>query len=236
MTVSISDIVTDALREIGVLNAVDPPSGEDGALGLFRLNKILDNWNAERGAVYADTITPYTLTPALQPHTIGASGGTWTAAVRPVSIEGANLVNGDIRYHVRLRDAAWWMALSDPELTSAIPTDLYYEPAWPLGKVWLYPVPTTAYQFELQTRVLLAAVALSDTFTLPPGYQDALTLTLAEDLSGPLRVPLSPKTEQNAQKARGRVFGNNSRPLPLRTWDSGMPGSIGSAFDYRIGQ
>jgi hypothetical protein len=232
-----ADICTDALREIGVLNAVDVASGEDAAFALGKLNRLLDNWNAERRAVYADTINTYTIVPATQPHTIGpaASSPTWTATQRPVSIAHANLVVGDVRYPLRPRDRDWWMALSDPELTGQ-PSDFWYEPDWPLGKVRLWPVPTAADEIELLSRVLLAALVLSDTFTMPPGYQDAVTLTLAEDLGPAFQVPVPLLTARNADKARVRIFGNNDRTPRLITRDFGMPGGTRSTFDYRTGR
>jgi hypothetical protein len=232
--VTTQDIVVDALRELGVLNAVDPPTGEDAELGLFRLNKLLDNLNAEQRSIYASTVTSYTLTPSLQPHTIG-DGGTFDTAQRPESIEGANLVIDGIRHPIELRDAQWRMGLSTPALESAIPTDLYYEKAWPLGKVWLYPVPSSADSVELLTRVVLASLALADDFTLPPGYQDAITLTLAEDLSVPFRVQVPQSLTRLAQKARGRVWTANSSIPRLRTADFGLGGAR-STWDYRTGR
>src|SRR5574343_1563542 len=85
------DIVTMALRDLGITNAVDPPSAEDAAFALSKLNVLLDNWNAERQAVYEDVFASYTLTPSLAPHTIGPSG-TFNVAQRPVSLEGCNLI------------------------------------------------------------------------------------------------------------------------------------------------
>ncbi len=225
------DIVVDALRELGVLNAVDPPTGEDAELGLFRLNKLLDNLNAEQRSIYASTVTSYTLTPSLNPHTIG-DGGSFDTTQRPESIDGANL---GVRHHpITLRDEQWRMGLSTPA-TEGVPTDLYYEKAWPLGKVWLYPVPSTANSLELLTRVVLARLALADDFTLPPGYQDAIALTLAEDLSVPFRVAIPPSLARLAQKARGRVWTANSNIPRLRTADFGLGGGQ-STWDYRTGR
>jgi len=232
--VTTQDIVVDALRELRVLNAVDPPTGEDAELGLFRLNKLLDNLNAEHRSIYASTVTSYTLTPSLNPHTIGDGGSFDTNGQRPESLEAANLVIDGVRHPITLQDEQWRMGLSTPA-TEGIPTDLYYEKAWPLGKVWLFPVPSTANSLELLTRVVLASLALADDFTLPPGYQDALTLTLAEDLSVPMGVQLPPSLARLAQKARSRVWTANSNIPRLRTADFGLGGGQ-STWDYRTGR
>jgi hypothetical protein len=230
-----ADLVTAALQELGVLNAVDPPSGEDGALGLARLNAILDSWNAERLGVYTQVLASFTLTPSLSPHTIGPSG-TWVTAQRPVSIESARLVVSGSYSPIAIRDAAWYRRLTVPGQTSAIPTDVYYEEDWPNGKLFFYPIPTAASVVSLESRVVLAALTASDTFTMPPGYQEALTLTLAEHLAAPMRMSLSGDTRRHAEKARARIFSTNAKIPTLCTRDFGMPSGGGSTFDYLTGR
>lgn len=232
------DIVTGALRELGVINAVETPSAPDAEFVLGKGRRLLDNWNADRRAVYADTMTSYTIVASTNPHTIGPTGANWTATIRPESIEAANLViSSTSRVPITIRDAQWWMGLVNRAMTTTLPTDLYYEPAWPNGKVHLWGVPTAAYSVELLSRVLLAAIsALADTFTLPPGYQDAVTLSLAEDCAPAFQVPVAPELTKNAEKARARIFSANDEPVRLITADAGMPGSqTRGGWDYRIG-
>jgi hypothetical protein len=236
MSLTWADIVTDALRELGVLNAVDAASGEDATFGLLRANKILDNWNAESRAVYATVFNPFTLSAAVAPHLIGPTGTTGLiVAQRPVSIESASLTVGDAETTIRIRDAQWWSELGMPDLTGPVTTDLYYEPAWPNGQLNFWPVPSANLAVTLQYRTVLAAVLIGDTFTLPPGYQDAMTLTLAEDLASAYRVQVTRETSLHAMKARDRVFSNNSRIPKLMTQDSGMPGGPRGSFNYLTG-
>lgn len=233
------DICADAYTEIGVLAAGETMSAEDADLALKKLNRLLDNWNAERCAVYAQAFNTYVLTPSLSPHTIGptASSPTWTATQRPVTIEGANLVfttpTPDVAIPINLRDAQWWQAQSVKALTSDVPTDLYYQPDWPLGKLFFWPVPTTAYSVELETRILLAQLGLDDTFTLPPGYQDAVTLSLAESLLTAFpTADVAGMIIGQAAKARARIFGNNDITPRIPTLDSGMPSKRGGYMNY----
>lgn len=235
LAVTILDIVSDALIEIGVINAVDPPSGEDAEYCVRKLNSILDDWNGERNAVYADTITTYALTPSLQPHTIGPTG-TFVVVSRPETIDGMSLVRSGTRTPIYVRDAAWWMGVIDHTWTTELPTDAYYEPAWPNGKLWLWGIPSSAASVEVRTRVVLTQVLVTDTFYMPPGYRSALTLTLAEALAAPFKQPLSPETQRQASKARARLFGTHSVIPRLCTMDPGMPSGRGSTFDYRSGR
>lgn len=220
---TIQDLVTDAFRELGVLNAVDPPTGEESTLGLFRLNKILDNFNADRDAIYAQVFTSLTLSPGVNPHTIGPSGATVTVSQRPVSIEGAQLIVGSVYSQIKVRDRDWYRHRTNPTLSSAIVTDLFYEPSFPNGSIYFQPVPSSAYSVLLDVRVMLAAVTLADVFTFPPGYQDFLTMLLAIDLSGPMLVAVSPETRHKMQVAEARVGRNNIRIPRISTRDAGMP-------------
>jgi hypothetical protein len=239
VAVTYGDVITDAFYELSILGAGEVLSPEDADLGLGKLNRLIDNWNGERQAVYHDALSSFTLTPSLSPHTIGPSGATWTLSPnRPVSIARANLViNGTrIKIDVHNNDVGWYAGLALPAL-SGDPTDVYYEADWPNGKLYFYPVPSSAYSVELWARVELAAVAAADNFSLPPGYRDALTLTLAESL-GPAypNAVVSADLKANATHARARIFANNDVTPHIATRDGGMPrsGPRGS-FNYKTG-
>ena len=236
MAVTALDVVTSALQELGVTNAVDPPSAEDAALVLGKLNRILDNWNAEREAVYAETFPLFTLTPNLSPHTIGPSG-TFVTVQRPVSLDGAQLLISGIRYPIYVRDVDWWQAQGLKTVTSTIPTNVYYDPTWPNGSLYFHLIPSAAYQVELRLRTVLATpVTLTTAFSMPPGYEDALTLTTAEQSAAALKVPLAQTTLRSAEKARARIFNNNLQIPRLATRDAGLPGGGSAYFDYRSGR
>lgn len=240
LTVSAVDLVTDAYLELNIYGANEVLSAEDLTFGLRKLNRILDNWNAQREAVYAASFNSYTLTPNLTPHTIGPSG-TFAVSQRPVSIIAANLLltsqTPTARVPIDLHDADWWSAVPVPGLASSIPTDLYYQPDWPNGSLFFYPVPSSAYGVELLTRTLLAAVVASTLISLPPGYRDALTLTLTEAIAPAYpNSTISPSTVLNAREARARIFANNVPVPKLRTMDSGMPGGGGGFYNYRTGR
>jgi hypothetical protein len=226
---TINDLLTEALQEIGAIDPSEAPSASDTALALSKFNQILDRWNAERQAVYADVFSTFTITPSLSPHTIGPTG-TWVVTQRPVSIEGASIIQNVTSPYpyvpMTKRDAQWWQAQTVPTLTTSWPTDFYYDPTWGSagnGSFYMWPVPTTAYQVQLHIRLLLAQVAASDTFTMPPAYKSALILTLAEDLTGPFRSTWTQAQSYRARQARAKAFANNVDTPILVTADSGMP-------------
>lgn len=230
-------ICKDALIEIGYLSPGEDLGADDAIQALGKLNRLLDNWNAERAAVYNVAFTSYTLTPNLSPHTIGPTG-TFVVAQRPVQIDGCNiLLNSStqlVKCPVRLRDDQWWLHQTVPNIQTTLPTDLYYSPDWPNGSLYLWPVPTIAYGIELETRILLANVVLTTTITLPPGYRDAITLTLAEECARPFGRAMPADLPGQAAKARARVWANNDVTPRLATQDYGMPAGRtgGSRADF----
>lgn len=228
------DLVREALLEIGALNPTEAPSGDDASYVLSKLNRLFDRWNAMPGAAFQTGVTELVTTPSLSPHTIGPSG-TWTLAVRPTAIVAANLLIGDVRSPITIRKAQWYESLSQPTLETTIPTDLFYEPAVPNGKCWLYPVPSVAASIELWLEGFFGAMALTDRLVAPQGYRDAIVKTLAEECVGPFRVPMPPDLPRQAREARAICWANNEEIPDLDTRDGGMPGGCGGGYNYLTG-
>ena len=184
-----SDVISNALMEIGALGPGETLSAEDSAFALSKLNRLFDNWNTEELYIYGTLLFQGTLTPNHNPHTIGlaASSPDFTVTTsRPPKVLLANLVLTDVTPNIfrpmTIVDDAWWMNNPVPDLATQIPYYLWPNYAWPLGQLFLWPVPTKAYDIRLDLWTLFSSLALSDTFTLPPGYEDAVTLSLAESL------------------------------------------------------
>jgi hypothetical protein len=122
---------------------------------------------------------------------------------------------------------------------------LFYNPAFPNGELYLWPIANTAFGLRLETWVLLSQFgAITDpiggpgstVMTLPPGYRNAIMLSLAESLQ-PGAEKANPLLTVNAANARAAVFGNNTPSANISTRDSGMPGTQegrnATTFSYR---
>ena len=236
-----TELIEPALMEIGVLAAGESASAADADFSLGKLNRILDNWNAERAAVYADQYLSYTFdTGGTVPQTIGPSSATYSTSQRPVSIEFANVVlDDDVRVPIAIWDRLAYDEQTTPSTTSTFPLAVYYNPSWPNGQLYWWPIPTTAYGLELQVRIVLSSLSLDDSVSYPPGYKDALILTLAEDLCAAFGRPIPPQLPTMAAKARGRIFANNDQTPRIATQDAGMPSRQETAtmttFNYKTG-
>jgi hypothetical protein len=222
-------LITEAFRDITVLSPGQPLDDPEASDGLSKLTRLFDNWNAERAGVYASRPTTYTLTADLNPHTIGpaASSPTFTVAQRPVSIDAANLISGDIHYPLNIRNEEWYASLPMPSLATW-PSDLWYSADWPLGRLYLYPVPDDDYGLQLWTRIVLADLGLDDAVNLPPGYRDAVTRTLGEMLAP--GYPPAKADAVEAAKSRARIFANNDVQPTLATADAGVPRRGGAGW------
>lgn len=245
MTVTVLSAIEQALTELNVTLPGESLNPNDAQTCLLKLNRIFDNWNAERAGVYAESQQTFTLTPGLQPHTFGPSG-VFVAPQRPATLEGASIVlNGsapNANVPLTLIDFQQWQAVIVPSVTATVPQWLYYNPLWPNASVFLWPVPTTAYGLLLQWRIALAEVTLTDSISLPQGYTDAFILTLAEDIAGIFGREIPQKLAINARAARARIFANNDVTPKLMTVDFGMPTAGGASqgnradFNYLNGQ
>lgn len=239
MATILDAIVTPMLRTLNICGAVDAPEAEDAALALEITNRIFDSWNADRNASWAERFDDFVFTPSLNPHTIGPSSATWATTLRPVSIEwasvGLNNVSPTVYTPINVRDYNWYKQQAVPGLTTTMPTDVYYQPDVANGKLYFWGIPTVAYGCRLWYRTVLAQVTLATTFTMPPGYLDAVINTGAEMCTLPFRRPLPPLLEKLARKARARIFDNNIIIPRIATQDSGMPGQSmgGGNFNWR---
>lgn len=223
------DILTDAAVELGILDPGDTLGSRETYTLEQKFDRLLDRWNAKRQAVYADRFDTFTLTANLSPHTIGPTGATWTMTQRPVSIEGASVLVTSgaqtVYQPIQIRDKQWYDAQRVPGLASLWPRDVFYNPTFPNGTLYFFPVGNTAYQVRLLSRLQLAALTLDSDFTMPPGYRDAVVWSLAEAglTSFAVGGEDAARIADEARKARGDVFGNNTQPPRIATRDAGMP-------------
>lgn len=244
-------LIYPALAEIRVARAGDVLAPDDAAFTLTILNSLLDLWNADARASFTETINDFTLVPNVSPHTIGPAGSatgpsnpTFVVNVRPQTLLFASVNLGgtpNVYIPIAVQQTDWYERQAVPGLSQTFPTDVYYSADWTdpnslgtgYGALYFYGIPTTAYGVRLWLRTIFGAVALTDIFSQPPGYQRALWLTLAEEAATPFGQPIPPSLTRRASEARGLIFGNNDDPPMLETADAGLNRSSGrSSFNY----
>ena len=161
---------------------------------------------------------------------------------RPQRVDQANLILTNVSPAVELplniRDSNWWMNQRVKSLTSNVPTDLFYSEDFPNGSLYFWPVPNYAYGVRLKMwGVIPQFPSTGYTFSLPPGYQKGIKLSLARDLVGPYSGKWSPNQEASWRNSMKAIESNNIHSPRGTTLQPGMPGNPmgGGGFNYRSG-
>lgn len=231
ITVTALQLITAAMQEIGALAGGETPSNDDQAWVLQKLQRLIDRYNADRTKIYNVGFQTFTLPASTQPITMGP-GAQFDMNQRPVEIPsiGLMLLNTDpqVKLYLNRRDQAWWAANRVPQLTSTLPTDYYYSPDWPNGNLYLWPIPTQVNDLLIEMRTVLAEITAyqgnGGTFSLPPGYWDAVVYSLAVEISPSFQKPVGPDLRLAKDEAVRTITMNNVKSPRGRTGDAGMPG------------
>jgi len=238
ITVTALSLINASAQEIGALAAGEQLSNDDLAWVLQKLQRVIDNFNAKRTMVYANTFTAFTLVANLTPHTIGPTS-TFVVNQRPVEIPSIGLVLNNttpdtVEIPLTPRDKDWWAAQRVKNITSSVPTDFYYEPDWPNGSIYFWPVPNAVNNVLIQQRTVIGEITTpAQTFSMPPGYWDAIIYTLSIAISPSFERQVSPDLRQLQMESVRAVQSNNIKSPKADTGDNGMPGVGGrGGFNY----
>ncbi len=236
ITVQALDIINAAGFEIGALAGGEQFSGDDQTWVLQKLQRLIDRFNARLPMIYNVNFTLFTLNPPadpLDPTTIGP-GANFDVNQRPVSIESIGLIldggTPGVELPLNPRDDAWWANNRIKGLTSTLPTDFYYSPDWPNGRIYFWPVPTVSHQVRLQTRAVLGEYTdYLQSFTMPPAYWDLIVYELAISICPGFKVEPSGALLALRQVALKAVQVNNvssprlSSDSPSQSGGGGRP-------------
>lgn len=178
------DLITDTLERIGVYAPGEVISAADSSRCLKILNDMLDSWSNENLACFEETEQSGTLVPGKASYTVG-SGGDFNVT-RPLRINDdpgrayTLDANGNM-FGLRVLPRAQWNLFGNrTQVNSSIPTDLFYDPQFPLGVLNLYPVPNQSLTIFWDSTLQLTEFAgLTSVANLPLGYNLAIKSNLA---------------------------------------------------------
>jgi hypothetical protein len=184
----------------------------ESADAFIAVNAMLGSWNNERLMCYAVRDESLTLTGATT-YTIGPSGNLNTT--RPVEIIDAYVLSGTARVPVRVLTAAQWDALPDPSATGDFPAVIYYQPSMPTGTLYSTPLGSSGPLHLITRTPLTAFAALTDTVSLPPGWEDAIAYNLAIRLAPEFQIPVRPDVLGIARDTKAAIKTVNSESLTV---------------------
>lgn len=201
-------IIEQALRKIHVLGRGQNLTSDEAQDALTALNNLLSSWTVEGGLVYTETRETFSCTGATS-YSIG-SGGDFNTT-RPVDVAAVYVTQGTIDYPLQKYDQQQYAAIQDKSTTGA--SDYYYyDNNYPLGNLFLYPIPDASYTVTIYSvKPLTSFSALTTNVDLPEGYERALVFNLAVELAPDYEREASESVKKTAGIAKGNVFSANTR-------------------------
>jgi hypothetical protein len=177
------DLINEALHLIGAKDPTETATNQEATDGLVSLNGMLDSWTTDRLFVYQVLETTYTWAAGAQSKTVGTGGDI--AIARPVKVQNSYFIAGGISYPIESISKEAYAGITLKSLQMSIPEYLFYDTGYPLGTIYLNPVPSVAIEFHLLSWLSLVQFsALTDVISLPPGYKRAIVYNLAIEVAG----------------------------------------------------
>lgn len=216
------DLIKASLRTLGVLASGENPSADEQQEALSSLNRMLGSWSAEGLLIPNRVIEEFTLTIGQGSRTIGTGGNFSTT--RPIEIDEVRLkdVTNSPNFEMRLDviNIQGWADIRQKDLQSNYPTKIYYEPTYPLGTIYIWPVPSAAHKIVIYSKKPISSFAsANDTVSLQPGYEDALVTNLAMKLAPEYGKQTSAELQSDAANSKANIMRMNSKMPPLLAVD-----------------
>jgi len=182
MATLVSDIITEAFLDLGLIAPGQTITSEEQADAFLRLNQMLKSWSTEHVSIFTETHTSFALTAGTNAYTMGTTG-TFSTSARPVKICSASAVSGGFRAPVRAMSFEEFRASVDDGrgVVSILPQAMAYDNSFPNLNIRVFPTPAPSPgNLEIDYWTELSAFAtVGDTVSLPPGFEDALHYNLA---------------------------------------------------------
>lgn len=186
---TMGDLVDEALKECGRIGLGQTALAEDFNGGWMRLQWMLQQWERKRWLVYHLVTRLFTST-GVKTYSVGPGGNFDTGAntTRPDKIESAFLrmlvlsqPNQIDRPLGMLQSMEDYNAIGLKGLTS-FPGWVFYDPSWPLGTLYTWPVPQSAIYaigITLKEQLPVKFLNRSVVLNLPYEYYAAILYNLA---------------------------------------------------------
>lgn len=248
---TVLEIITDALVEMMAIGVGETATADDANTGLRALNRLVDQWGAERLNIaglstYALAITGATTATT---YAVGSGlSGVYTNPVLPIPpptdivqmwVRDASLTP-PLDIACRKLTPNEYNAIPQKALTGPRPLAWYYDRTPIPGEtavsatVTLWPVPTTALTLLFYyPRTTSEFVNFTDVIYLPYGYREMLVKNLAVKLCPSFGRPVSPDLRDEAERAIAIVKRSNIKPV-LTQFEAGAGLDTGITGRYDI--
>lgn len=188
------DLIKGAFDLINITGDGLEPSTEMTSKAFVMLNDIVKIWNIEKLMLYKEELVVGTMTGNVNPTTIGPTGAAITAS-RPVRIERAYTRypggSNPVDFQMEQIDHNRYQEIIVKSAGTSYPTHFYYQPDFPNGKIFTYPVQSRDIEIHISCWMQLEEfTSITQEINLPFGYDTALKYQLACDISPTYGKPL----------------------------------------------
>lgn len=231
-----AELILQALRRSGVVGQGQTPSAEDTSNCVVELQLMLAEWRRQRWLV-TNLITPSLVSTGATSYTIGA-GGNFNVP-RPDRIEYAfarqltSNAPGQVDYPLILIQAREDYDRIALKSMTGFPAYLFYDSAYPLGNVFVWPIPqASTYSIFLTIKANLdsiTAATIATDIVLPDEYLSALMWNLTARIRPIYQLPADPQVVALARNALNVIRGANAQ-IP----DLVMPSALRSGSQYNV--
>lgn len=234
MPITARDLITLSLKQAGILGVGQTALAEDINDCFTLLMQMVAQWNKNRWLVPA-LIDIKTVGNNAVSNTIGP-GAFWNVA-RPGQVKGGYIVQlntGTNAISLPLRQIfsyEEYIGVTVKNLNS-LPDHFFYDGAWPLGNVFIWPVPNNTYECHLLVQqqlgwpIAAANTPLQNTgldtpFSLPDEYQEAVFYNHSLRVSAMYQEAASPETTKLARASLNLIKNNNTQ-VPKMSMPAGL--------------
>ena len=228
------DIINLALKTANVVGVGQSSLPEDINDCFNMLNMMIAQWQRRRYMVYNLKTVSITATGATS-YTIGL--GQQFNTERPAKIEAAFIrmqggSNLPVDYPLQVLRAKEDYDRISIKTLNAFPQYVFYDSTFPVGNVFVWPVPNNQYQIFLTVMTQLQAFQnLSEVIVMPNEYLDALQWNLADRILTIYGLPENPKITRYAEVSMRAIMENNSQ-IPLLHMPVALRGKSGAYNIY----
>ena len=184
-----SELITDALQEIGAIGDGEQLSPESGYKALRRLNGMLNTWQTEKLTIYNLARTLFTFVASKGTYTIGPTTQVLTpdfsTPTTPVFLDRAGVILGtppnDVEIPVEVYTPSRWADVRMKSMTASQPLGVYYDRSAVYGTLSYHPIPTDAAVVPVLylPSPLTSVASLNTELILPPAYEESIRYNLA---------------------------------------------------------
>jgi hypothetical protein len=214
---TVQDLINLSLTLCGRLGAGRTAGAAESTVVFGIVNGMLDSWSTKRLAVYSVNLATFPLAAGTETYTIG-TGAVFNTA-RPILVQSASIVATveakTARFPLRVIGQDEFSSLESFGDQAVIPKLLYYDAAFPVATIYLFPIPATNTHLDIWTwNAFTQFAALGDTVTLPPGYSRALSYNLAVEVAAAFGLQVPAVVAAIALSSKASIEAINARLMP----------------------